>query len=62
MLRPLAPTTRAIIVSAAHGGSPDPKSRLYRGRQFCGTSYFTIGLNGFHLIGQVKEELIPSPE
>jgi hypothetical protein len=55
--------SRLFIVKSCPWGSPDPKSTLYRGsRQFCGTSYFTIERNGFHLVRQVKEELIPTPE
>lgn len=55
-------SSRLFVIKSCPWGSPDPKSRLYRGRQFCGTSYFTIDPNGFHLLRQVKEELIPSPE
>lgn len=55
--------SRLFIVKSCPWGSPSPKSPLYRGSgDFCGTSYFTIEPNGFHIVRQVREQLIPVPE
>ena len=53
--------SRLFIMKSCPWGSPDPKSPLYRGRDFCGTSYFVIEPRGFRLIDRVPEELVPSP-
>ena len=54
--------SRLFIMRTCPWGSPNPKSPLYRSREFCGTSYFVIEPSGFRLIQRVREELVPSPE
>jgi hypothetical protein len=54
--------SRLFIMRTCPWGSRDPHSPLYRGNGFCGTSYFTIAEDGFHVVRRVREELIPVPE
>jgi hypothetical protein len=54
--------SRLFIMKTCPWGSPDVKSRLYRGPKFCGTSYFVIEAQGFRLLRRIPEELLPPPE
>jgi hypothetical protein len=54
--------SRLFIIKSCPWGSPDPKSPLYRGSRFCGTSYFVMGPTGFKMIQRVPEELLPTVE
>jgi hypothetical protein len=54
--------SRLFIMRTCPWGSPDPKSPLYRGPDFCGTSYFVVESQGFRLLQRVPEQLVPVPE
>jgi hypothetical protein len=54
--------SRLFVMKSCPWGSPDPKSPLYRGSRFCGTSYFVMGPTGFRMIQRVAEELLPPVE
>jgi hypothetical protein len=54
--------SRLFVMRTCRWGSRNPKSPLYRGMGFCGTSYYTIEPRGFRVIQRISEELLPSPE
>ena len=54
--------SRLFIMRTCPWGSPDPKSPLYRGREFCGSTYFVMEPQGFRLLQRVPEQLVPLPE